>query len=117
MEVVTSPLMCPCSLSRSSPAESSGRGRTNFLQRLSSSLRDRSNRGYRNEELSGSSPGAQPQERGVTQGVAAAPTRVNRVKVLKEDSLGGLLPHTSGSLPHIEEGGEAMPSIALAACA
>ena len=41
-----------CSLS-SSP-ESSGRGRSNFLQRLSSTLRDRSNRGYKKDENSSS---------------------------------------------------------------
>ena len=105
--------MRPCSLSRSSPGESSGRGRTNFLQRLSSSLRDRSNRGYRNEELSGSSTGAQPQEQGAGQGAAAAPTRVNRVKVLKEDSLGGLMSTTSSSLPHIEEGGVALCCLSM----
>ena len=104
-EGVASCPTCPCSLSRSSPGESSGRGRSNFLQRLSSSLRDRSNRGYRNEELSGSSPGAQPPAQGAVQGGAAPPMRVNRIKVLKEDSLGGLLPPTSSTLPHIEEGG------------
>ena len=37
-----------CSLS-SSPG-GSGRGRTNFLQRLSSTLRDRSSRGFKKEE-------------------------------------------------------------------
>ena len=104
--------MFTCSLSRSSPGESSGRGRTNFLQRLSSSLRDRSNRGYRNEDLSGSSPGARPPAQGVVQGGAAPPTRVNRVKVLKEDSLGGLLPPTSSNLPHIEEGGLELQGVA-----
>ena len=43
-----------CSLS-SSPGES-GRERSNFLTRLSSTLRDRSNRGYKKEEYSSSSP-------------------------------------------------------------
>ncbi len=39
-----------CVRSLSSSPESSGRGRSNFLQRLSSTLRDRSNRGYRKDE-------------------------------------------------------------------
>lgn len=40
--------------SLSSSPESSGRGRSNFLQRLSSTLRDRSNRGYKKDDSSSS---------------------------------------------------------------
>ena len=43
-----------CARSLSTSPESSGRGRANFLQRLSSTLRDRSSRGFKKEESSSS---------------------------------------------------------------
>ncbi|CAL5227092.1 g9998 [Coccomyxa viridis] len=93
--------------SLSSSPESSGRGRSNFLQRLSSTLRDRSNRGYKKDENSSSAQAredSQAPPRGDMQPRASMPTRVKRVQVLKEDNLDSLSYTGSSALPEIKEG-------------